>query len=44
VTEDRIAFEGDSTVSITTVRQKDGGIMCGLFVNGFHGGPDWCTK
>jgi hypothetical protein len=43
-TEDRIVVQGESAVSITTVRTTESGKMCGLFVNGFHGGPDWCTK
>ena len=43
-TEDRIVLQGDSVVSITTLRTTESGKMCGLFVNGLHGGPDLCTK
>jgi hypothetical protein len=43
-TEDRIVMQGNSVLSITTARTTESGKMCGLFVNGFHGGPDWCTK
>ena len=43
-TEDRIVLQGDSLVSVTTYGLKQSGIMCGLFVNGIHGGPGLCTK
>jgi hypothetical protein len=42
--EDRIVFQGGSATSITVLRPTQRGTMCGLFVNGLHGGPDWCTK
>jgi len=42
--EDRIVFQGGSATSVTVLRTTDGGIMCWLFVNGLHGGPDLCTK
>jgi hypothetical protein len=42
--EDRICFKNGAASSITVRQTTEGGIMCGLFVNGFHGGPDLCTK
>jgi hypothetical protein len=42
--EDRVVFKGDAALSIMVSRSTDSGIMCGLFVNGVHGGPDWCRK
>jgi uncharacterized protein YceK len=42
--EDHITFQGGTATSITIVRPTDWGVMCGLFVNGLHGGSDFCSK
>lgn len=43
-TQDRVVLRGDSVVSVTTSGLRQSGIMCGLFVNGLHGGPGFCTQ
>lgn len=37
-------FLGNAATSITVLRTTERGVMCGLFVNGIHGGHDLCTK
>jgi hypothetical protein len=42
--EDKIVFQDGVARSITVSTTTERGVMCGLMVNGLHGGPELCTK